>query len=54
MFVEVATGDVERSTVEYSDGECVRDVVIDALIPASHAAVQSTMKVRYAERLHRQ
>lgn len=54
VFVEVSTGDVERSTVEDSDGERVRDVVIDTLIPARHAAVQSTMKVRYAERLHRQ
>ena len=31
VFVEVSTSDVQTPTVEDSDGECVRTVVIDTL-----------------------
>jgi len=50
----VSTDDVQTAAVEDSDGERVRTVGVDALRPASDATVQSTVKARHSERLHRQ
>ena len=54
MFVEVSGDGVEAAAVEDSDGERVRTVVVNVLRPASDAAVQTPVKARHPERLHRQ